>query len=268
MTGIIIDPSLGDAECLRSLCAAAGGPEIGGLFKSASDAAASLLLRRTEVIFCAWEISEVERAALSRALRSAAPGAALIITAGAEVGAAEAFEAGASGCLLKPVRADKLAACLERLSASGGGRRRVRIHTFGHFDLYVDGVAVVFRNSRAKEMMALLVDSQGGTVTMDRFIETFWPEEPDSEQHKAIYRKASLALKKTLEEYGIEGILLSSRNQKALVPTVVDCDYYRYLAGEQQAVSQYHGEYMVDYSWAEETNSRLWRLAQRRGDVV
>lgn len=268
MKGIIIDPSRRDAEDLRSLCAGIGQPEIAGIFQFSSDALEFLHQHGTDVVFCAWDMPDMERGMLSRMIRSAAPNAALIYIAQAEVPASAAFEADASGCFVKPVDRKGLLVCIERLRCVSAGQPPIRVRTFGHFDLYVNGSAVVFRNGRAKEMLALLIDSQGGTVTMDRFIEAFWPDEPYSEQHKAIYRKAALALKNTLASYGIGRILLTSRNQKAVVPAALDCDYYRFLAGDREAAAEYHGEYMTDYSWAEETNSRLWRLAQRRGYLL
>ena len=33
----------------------------------------------------------------------------------------------------------------------------------------------------------------------------------------------------------------------------IDCDYYRMLAGDMDAVNAFHGEYMSQYSWAEIT---------------
>ncbi|MGI6497423.1 MAG: AfsR/SARP family transcriptional regulator [Oscillospiraceae bacterium] len=143
-------------------------------------------------------------------------------------------------------------------------RQRVTIRTFGRFDLYVDHVVVVFPNSRSKELLAMLVDRRGGVVTTEEMMEVFWPEAPPSERHKAICRKAASQLHKTLQLFGVEGILIFGRNQRAIAVTAVECDYYRYLTGDHKATEEYHGEYMVEYSWAEETNGRLYHLAQTR----
>lgn len=38
---------------------------------------------------------------------------------------------------------------------------------------------------------------------------------------------------------------------------MLDCDYYRYLDGDPYAISRYTGEYMTQYSFAEETREFL-----------
>ena len=35
----------------------------------------------------------------------------------------------------------------------------------------------------------------------------------------------------------------------------MDCDLYDLFAGDTAAFSNYHGEYMIDYSWAEISDS-------------
>lgn len=40
----------------------------------------------------------------------------------------------------------------------------------------------------------------------------------------------------------------------------LDCDYYHMLEGDMDAINAYHGEYMVQYSWAELTAGQLaWK---------
>jgi hypothetical protein len=44
---------------------------------------------------------------------------------------------------------------------------------------------------------------------------------------------------------------------------LVDCDYYRYLNGEKNA-SDFCGEYMSQYSWAEETLAQIYYHEKKR----
>ena len=39
----------------------------------------------------------------------------------------------------------------------------------------------------------------------------------------------------------------------------VDCDYYRFLAGDRREANAFRGEYMSNYSWAETTLGALTR---------
>ena len=38
----------------------------------------------------------------------------------------------------------------------------------------------------------------------------------------------------------------------------MDCDYYDYLNGKAELSKLYHGEYMMQYSFAEVTNAELF----------
>ena len=49
----------------------------------------------------------------------------------------------------------------------------------------------------------------------------------------------------------------------AIDPERVDCDYYRFLAGDMTAVNAFRGEYMSNYSWAEPTVGALHSLDAR-----
>ena len=60
-------------------------------------------------------------------------------------------------------------------------------------------------------------------------------------------------------EYGIEDVLICKRNQFAVNTRLVECDYYKFLENDIEAVNQYHGEYMNQYSWAERTIGCLER---------
>ena len=48
------------------------------------------------------------------------------------------------------------------------------------------------------------------------------------------------------------------RDQWAVDTELLDCDYYRMLKGDMDAVNAYQGEYMKQYSWAELTVGRLF----------
>ena len=65
------------------------------------------------------------------------------------------------------------------------------------------------------------------------------------------------SLKETLEEYGIEDIYESDRGQMRIVPEKIDCDLYRYMAGNPDSIKSFHGEYMNSYSWASVTEGML-----------
>ena len=64
-------------------------------------------------------------------------------------------------------------------------------------------------------------------------------------------------LKKTLQSIGMEQVLIREHRELAIRKDLIDCDYYRMLEGDMDAVNSYRGEYMLEYSWAEITNADL-----------
>lgn len=131
---------------------------------------------------------------------------------------------------------------------------RVYIRTFGYFDVFVDGTPIAFRNEKAKELFALLVDRRGGFITSSEAISYLWEDEPANAVTLARYRKVALRLKNTLEEYGISDIVESVDGKRRIVAQMAQCDLYDYLSGETQL---FKGSYLQNYSWSEHTLSEL-----------
>lgn len=140
-------------------------------------------------------------------------------------------------------------------------KRRIYVRTFGHFDLFVDERPVMFRSNKAKELLALLIDRQGGTVNTDQIICALWEERPNDEATQNLCSKAFRSLKKELNEYGIQEILINKRGIRSVDTALFECDLYNLLSGDEDAKKQFYGEYMADYSWAEERIGQLLRYS-------
>ena len=131
---------------------------------------------------------------------------------------------------------------------------RVRIRTFGYFDVFVDDTPIAFRNEKSKELFALLVDRRGGFVSSEEAISFLWEEEAANSVTLARYRKVALRLKNLLEEYGVSDIVESVNGKRRIVAEKVQCDLYDYLSGQTEL---FKGSYLTNYSWAETTLGEL-----------
>ena len=143
---------------------------------------------------------------------------------------------------------------------------RVRIHTFGYFDVFVDGKPIVFRYEKSKEMLAILVDRKGSFVGNPYFISCLWGDEPYSDKVRSRCRQTAYRLKETLKQYGIEDIIEKVDGHRRIISEMVDCDYFNYLSGETAAKESFNGVYMSDYSWGEETLSCLLKQQKFIGE--
>lgn len=134
---------------------------------------------------------------------------------------------------------------------------RVRIHTFGYFDVFVDGKPIVFRYEKSKEMLAILVDRKGSFVSNPYFISCLWGDEPYSEKVRSRCRQVAYRMMETLKQYGIEDIIEKVDGHRRIIPERIECDYFDYVNGKATAHQMFNGAYMSDYSWGEETLSML-----------
>ena len=125
---------------------------------------------------------------------------------------------------------------------------KVYVKTFGGFDLYYQGELIYFSSSKAKELLAILVDWSGKEVTLSHLAEIL------QSFHLAWHR-----LKQTLKKYGIEKIVIKGRGTYAINKEAVVCDSYDMVRQVKGASNFFVGEYMPEYSWAEVTLSNLIR---------
>ena len=135
--------------------------------------------------------------------------------------------------------------------------RTVSIRTFGYFDVFVGDTPIVFRNKKAKELFALLVDRKGGYVTSEEAIGFLWEDEPVNSLTLSRYRKVALRLKGTLEEYGLSHIMEAIDGKRRIVMDQVQCDLYQYLSGKEEYAQLFRGSYLTNYSWGETTLGEL-----------
>lgn len=136
-------------------------------------------------------------------------------------------------------------------------KRKVSIRTFGYFDVFIGDRPIAFRNKKAKELLALLVDRKGGYVTSEEAISFLWEDEPVNTVTLARYRKVALRLKNTLEEYGIADIMETTDGKRCIVREKVQCDLYDYLSGKEEYAQLFKGSYLTNYSWGETTLGEL-----------
>lgn len=135
--------------------------------------------------------------------------------------------------------------------------RKISIHTFGYFDIYVNGKPISFSHDKSKEMLAILVDRQGGFVSSSEMISYLWENEDFNKTTQSRCRQVASRLKKTLEENGVGDIIETVNGRRRIIPEKVDCDYFNYLANKPGYRHLYNGAYMMNYSWGEITIADL-----------
>ncbi len=224
-------------------------------FRNANEALTVAQSDAPDVAFLDVEIAASNGLSLSQKLQALYPRVNIIFVTGYKEYLEEAFFLHASGYIMKPVTVDKVRHELSHLRYPLIADKRVRIQTFGMFEVFVDRQPLPFGYAKTKELFACLVDACGSLCSNTQLQDKLW--EGDWEQkHKSYFRNLLADLRRVLRERGCEDILVVRRGLLGIRKEAVSCDYYDYLAGVQTFPS-FNGEYMSQYSWAEVTVGSL-----------
>lgn len=217
-----------------------------------------------DIAFLDIEMGVLSGLALAKKCKDLCPSVNIIFVTGYSQYALEALELHASGYLMKPVRADKLRKELDNLRHPlPPSNKRVRIQTFGNFEVFVDGKPLPLTLAKTKECLAYLVDRKGARVTTAELAGVLWEDELYDRRVQNNTYNLIAALMNALRRAGIADLVLKTRRDIAINTEAVDCDYYRFLSGDTSQINAFHGEYMSNYSWAEFTLGELVKIRKK-----
>lgn len=135
---------------------------------------------------------------------------------------------------------------------------RLRVRTFGSFEVYDStGKPIAFRKKKSRQLLAYLVDQYGFPAATADLVQDVLEKDPSDLNAKkyvsTLYRMAA----DDLAAAGYPGIIIKEWNSLRVDVDRLDCDYYHLMEGDLSYLTQYHGEYMKEYSWAEMTNAEI-----------
>lgn len=178
--------------------------------------------------------------------------------------ATQAFEVSALDYVLKPIHPIRMRKAMERLSEGSDAiptsvKYDIRIRTFGCFEVLVDGMAIKWNRSKAKELLAYLLHFEGVKKTKYKICEELWPE---YEPKKALVnlQTAMCSLRKSLGNIGRKDIKVEFFEESYILKLgYVEWDAREferlYRKGKnnpelaKQAVAYYKGDYMESEDW-------------------
>lgn len=177
----------------------------------------------------------------------------------------EAFKAHASGYLLWPVTAEDVVEECEYLRFTvPKARQKVFARTFGNFELYVDGRPVLFKNGKTKELFAYLLDR--GTMCANReILATLWE---DDEDHNSYLKKLRVDLLETLNWLGCDDVIIKNRGELGINLKKLSSDLFEWTNKTEEGDQVFNGEYMSQYTWAEERLAYFIGENQKRQCVM
>ena len=232
-------------------------------FGSSLPALAAARKQEIDVAVIDAALPELSGLDLGRYLQELYPTVNLIyLSADRELGF-DALRQHASGILPKPIQEVELRRELDelRFPQAEKGKKRLFAQTFGNFELFVDGKPVVFKYTKTKEIVAVLINNRGAQTTNGEIIASLWEDDGDPEKKGSYLSNLRQDLQNTFTKLKLNGLILKQRGSLAIAADRIECDLYDWLEKKQESRYQYLGDYMNQYSWPEVMHAQLDEIA-------
>ncbi len=254
MIAIAVDD---EALMLRALVQAISvSPDITGVFKF-SDCEKALDFVKdnpVNVAFLDINMRGMGGLALAEKIIAVQPNCKIVFCTGYEEYAIPAFKLHASGYLMKPISAEDVQSEIDNIKGLRKKEKLLTVRCFGNFEVYAQEETLQFKRSKTKELFAFLIDRKGAGMTAKQICAVLFSDDTDDTKNVAYIRQLVLDLKNTLKTVGAESVLCHDTPYYRMDTSLVKCDYFNYL---ETGKPEFHGEYMSQYSWAEETCAML-----------
>lgn len=209
-----------------------------------------------DIAFLDIEMIQMSGVELAEELKKINPDVNVIFSTGYGHYRDVAFDMHASGYLVKPITVEKVKKEIQNLRRPIAPRK-IKVKTFGNFEVTINGKPLDFKYRKAKEAFAYLIDRNGATCSVGEMMVALFEEDG----HETYFKSIRKDLIDTFTKEGLGDVLLVQRGMLGLNKDLIDCDYFDYLDGKLSLNKSYHGEYMSQYSWSEITHAELDRKA-------
>jgi len=202
--------------------------EICGLFETGETLLSYLETGTLDAIFLDIEMPEINGLELAERILELYSDVHIVFITAFNQYAIEAFEVQAIDYILKPITEERLRKTIERLKKLTHKVVQFEkpfIQCIGDFEVFIGKQALGWKNSKAKEMLAFLIQKKGIPVNWEKIADAIWPEF-NSEKAQTNFHATTYLLRKRLNEVGLAGILESGRGNYRIVIDQVECDLY------------------------------------------
>ena len=171
-----------------------------------SEIEAREIIEARQISLAFIEIEDLKEIELAKKIIKKNPVVNIVFIADNEKYAHKAFEIFASGYIIKPITEKTIKDNLEHLRFQlnhSNNNKKVEVHCFGKFDVFVDGKPVKFLRSKSKELLAYLVDRKGTMCNSNDLLAILWEDKEPTKSLKQQLRNIISDLNKSLRKVGI-----------------------------------------------------------------
>ena len=223
-------------------------------FSDCEEALAFVKSNPADIVFLDINMRGMGGLALAEKIVAARPNCKIVFCTGYEEYAVSAFKLHASGYLMKPISAKDVQAEIDNIKGVRQKEKLLTVNCFGVFEAYARDEKLLFKRLKTKELFAFLIDRKGAGMTAKQICAVLFQGDTDDAKNSAYLRQLFMDLKNTLKSVGAEAVLCHETPCYRVDMSLIKCDYISYL---ENGKPEFHGEYMTQYSWAEETCAML-----------
>ena len=223
-------------------------------FSNCDEALACVKNNAVDVAFLDINMRGIGGLELAERIVEMRPECKIVFCTGYEEYAIPAFKLHASGYLMKPISAEDVQGEIDNIKGLVKKEKLLTVRCFGNFEVYAKGEKLTFKRLKTKELFAFLVDRNGAGMTAKQICAVLFPDDTDDNKNSVYLRQLVLDLKNTLKAVGAESVLRHETPCYRVDTSLIQCDYTSYL---ETGKPEFRGEYMTQYSWAEETCAML-----------
>ena len=250
MKAIAVDDEIYMLETLQEAVSGSSDIETVAAFSSCSAALAYATENPIDIAFLDINMRGIGGLGLAEKLTELHPRCKIVFCTGYEEYAVSAFQLHVSGYLIKPITQEAVQKEIDHIKGVKATEKLLTIQCFGNFEVFYNGEILPFKRKKAKEFLAVLIDRNGAGMTAKQICAILFPNNTDDTKNAAYLRQIVLDLKNTLKTIRAEDVLRHDTPYYRIDTNVVKCDYLSFL---ETGKPEFRGEYMSQYSWAEET---------------
>ena len=230
-------------------------------FSDYISAIAWIMKNRVDIAFLDIHMRGMNGLDLAKRIQEIQPDCKIIFCTGYSEYAIDAFKMHASGYVVKPVTAQDVQKEIDHIKQTKPLPTKradylIEAKCFGNFELLFNNAPLHFKRSKTKELLASLIDRNGAGVTAKQICAVLWENELIETNQMNYFWQLLDDLRHTLKGINAENILVKNGRNYSVNMSLINCDYVQYLKTGKPA---FRGEYMMQYSWAEESAGYFYK---------
>ena len=254
MKAIAVDDEVYMLETLEEAVRASSDIDQVECFSTCTSALAYVTEYPVDIAFLDINMRGIGGMGLAEKLIELQPHCKIVFCTGYGEYAVSAFQLHVSGYLMKPITAEAVQKEIDHIKGVKATEKLLTIKCFGNFEALYNGEILPFKRKMTKELLAVLVDRNGAGMTVKQICAILFPDDTDDTKNAAYLRQLVLDLKNTLKLIHAEEVLKHETPYYRIDTNLIRCDYHSFL---ETGKPNFYGEYMTQYSWAEETCAML-----------